>query len=113
MFAQYVLARYLLVYMVRNILESNTTAGDIFKNPATFVRSATNRAKFRKCIDTVLTDLVIDINAEVDDLGDAFDYRDKLRDSSWVKELNKKIVADHLKQVARQRIKSFDEEWQN
>jgi hypothetical protein len=113
MFAQYVLARYLLVYMVRNVLESNTTVGDILRNPSKFVRSTRDRTRFRKCIDTVLTDLVIDINAEVDDLGDAFDYRDKLRDSTWVKELNKKIIADHLKQVARQRIKSFDEEWQS
>lgn len=113
MFAQYVLARYLLVYMVRNILESNTTAGEIFRNPGKFVRLAKDRSKFRGCIDTVLTDLAIDINAEVDDLGDTFDYRDKLRDSTWVKDLNKKILADHLKQVARQRIKSFDEEWRN
>lgn len=111
MFAQYVLARYLFVYMVRNVLESNVAAGDIFKNPGKFVRAKKNRDKFRQCIDTVLTDLVIDINAEVDDLGDAFDYRDKLRDSVFVKDLNKKIIADHLKQVARKRIKSFDEEW--
>lgn len=111
MFAQYVLARYLFVYMVRNVLESNVAAGEIFHNPSRFVRSVNDRTRFRKCIETVLTDLVIDINAEVGDLGDAFDYRDKLRDSTWVKELNKKIIADHLKQVARNRIKSFDDEW--
>jgi hypothetical protein len=48
---------------------------------------------------------------EVDDYGDAFDYRDKLRDSNVAKELSRKIVADHLKQVSRKRIKSFSEEW--
>lgn len=111
MFAQYVLARYFFVYMVRNILESNVAAGDIFKTPAKFVRKAHDRAKFRKCLDTILADLVIDINAEVDDYGDAFDYRDKLRDAAFVKNLNKKIIADHLKQVVRGRIKSFDDEW--
>jgi hypothetical protein len=111
MFAQYVLARYFFVYMVRNVLESNVAAGDIFKHPGKFVRNHKDRAKFRQCVDTILVDLVIDINGEVDDYGDAFDYRDKLRDAVFVKTLNKKIIADHLKQVARKRIKSFDEEW--
>ncbi len=111
LFAQYLLARYFMVYMIRNILENDSLSESVFKSPGEFVRSQKDRAHFRQCLDTIVGDLVIDLNAEVDDYGDAFDYRDKLRDSVWVKDLNKKIVADHLKQVARQRIKSFSEEW--
>lgn len=111
LFAQYKLARYFLVYMIRNILEKDGLADSILKTPSKFVRVVKDRARFRKCLDTIVNDLIIDLNAEVDDYGDAFDYRDKLRDSVWVKDLSKKIVADHLKQVARKRIKSFSEEW--
>jgi hypothetical protein len=111
LFAQYLLARYFLVYMIRNILENDGLADDILKNPGKFVRTKKDRAHFRQCLDTIVNDLVIDLNGEVDDYGEAFDYRDKLRDSTWAKDLSKKIVADHLKQVARKRIKSFTEEW--
>jgi hypothetical protein len=111
LFARYLLARYFLVYMIRNILENDGLADSILKTPGKFVRESNDRAHFRQCLDTVVNDLVIDLNAEVDDYGDAFDYRDKLRDSEWEKGLSKKIVADHLKQVARKRIKSFTEEW--
>ncbi len=111
LFARYKLARYFLVYMIRNILEKDDLAENILKTPRDFVREVKDRAKFRQCLDTIVDDLVIDLNAEVDEYGDAFDYRDKLRDSTWVKELSKKIVSDHLKQVARKRIKSFSDEW--
>jgi len=111
LFAQYKLARYFLVYMIRNILEKDDLAESILTSPDVFVRNPKDRAKFRTCLGTIVDDLVIDLNAEVDEYGDTFDYRDKLRDANWVKELSKKIVTDHLKQVARKRIKSFSEEW--
>ncbi len=111
LFAQYKLARYFLVYMIRNILEKDGLSESILKTPYKFVRDTKDRARFSQCLNTIVDDLVIDLNAEVDEYGDTFDYRDKLRDSVWVKEINRKIVTDHLKQVARKRIKSFSEEW--
>jgi hypothetical protein len=111
LFAQYLLARYFLVYLIRNILENDGLAKTILNSPGKFVRVPKDRAHFRECLDTIVGDLVIDLNGEVDDLGEAFDYRDSLRDSGWAKELSKKIVADHLKQIARKRIQSFSEEW--
>jgi hypothetical protein len=111
LFAQYKLARYFFVYLIRNILEKDGLSESILKTPEKFVKNAQDRARFSQCLDTIIGDLVIDLNAEVDEYGDNFDYRDKLRDSNWVKELSKKIVADHLKQVSRKRIKSFSQEW--
>ena len=111
LFARYKLARYLLVYMIRNILDNDQLAPTIFTTPAVFVKAEQDREQFRKCLSTIVNDLVIDLNAEVDELGDNFDYRDSLRDEKWVKELNQKIVTDHLKQVKRGRIQSFSDEW--
>jgi len=56
---------------------------------------------------------VIDVNAEVDALGEDFDYRGKLRDESWVKELKKAVVTSYQKSVARKRITSFQKEWKH
>jgi len=53
----------------------------------------------------------VDINAEVDEYGDEFDYRGKLRDSEWVKDLAKEVVSTYLKMVQRKRLDSFQIEW--
>jgi hypothetical protein len=55
--------------------------------------------------------VIIDVNAEVEEYGDDFDYRGRLRDENWVKELSKQVVKDHLKQAHRKRVKSFSGEW--
>jgi hypothetical protein len=111
LFARYKLARYLLVYVIRNIFENDELAPQILKTPGVFVGKKKDRDRFRKCLGTIVNDLVIDLNAEVEELGDNFDYRDSLRDETWVKKLNQKIVTDHLKQVKRGRIQSFSDEW--
>ncbi len=111
LFARYVLTRYFLIYVVRQILETDVLANEIFTKPERFVRYPADRAKVRRCIGTFVDDLIIDVNAEVDGYGEDFDYRDKLRDADWVKKLATTIVADHQKQVNRGRINSFKKEW--
>ena len=80
--------------------------------PEVFVRNAADRDYFRACIKSLVGDVIIDLNAEIEGAGDDFDYRDKLRDATWVEEITKRVVADYLKQVKRQRITSFKEEWE-
>ncbi len=114
LFARYVLTRYFLIYVVRLILETDSLANPLLiTHPETFVRKPSDRERFRKCINTFVDDLIIDVNAEVDEYGEDFDYRDKLRDADWIKKLATTIVADHLKQVNRGRIKSFKTEWES
>jgi hypothetical protein len=109
--AKYVLTRYMLLYFVRNILKKDELWTEINTNPQRFVRNAASRQLFRKCIDSIVSDLVTDVNAEIEGVGDDFDYRGKLRDSAWVEALNKSVVGDHLKMVARKKIPSFKEDW--
>jgi hypothetical protein len=51
--------------------------------------------------------------AELKEYRADFDYRDSLRDSEWIQNLAKRVVADHQKLIARGRIRSFKEEWEN
>ncbi len=46
--------------------------------------------------------------AEIDQLGEDFDYRGKLRDEKWCKELAHEIAATHKKLVDRGRLDSFE-----
>jgi hypothetical protein len=109
--AKYVLTRYMLLYCIRDILKRDTLWTQINTSPQTFIRNAHDRQCFRKCIDNIVSDLVTDVDAEIQDAGEDFDYRGKLRDSEWVKKLAKSVVSDHLKMVARNKIQSFAEDW--
>ena len=113
LFARYVLTCYLLLYIVRQILNDDELFAEMNAHPDKFVRDKANRDRFRACVLTLVGDIIIDVNDEVDEYGDSFDYRDKLRDQDWVRALSKRVLTDYLKQVKRKRIKSFHEEWKS
>jgi hypothetical protein len=110
--AKYVLTRYMLVYCVRDILKKDELWSEINTQPQNFVRQPANRDHFRKCIDNIVGDIVTDLDAEIEDAGEDFDYRDKLRDADWVKKIARNVVTDHLKLVTRKKIKSFRNDWE-
>jgi hypothetical protein len=111
LFGRYILTRYLILYIVREILENDDLGKQILTNPAMFVRADGDRGRFHDCVRLVIDDAVIDLNAEVEEYGEDFDYRDKLRDSDWVRKLSRKVVADNLKLVKRGRSQSFKDAW--
>jgi len=109
--ARYVLVRYLLLYIVREVMEHDEIGKEAIENPAKFVRDTTTRAKFQTCIRTVVEDLIIDLNGELADVGEDFDYRDRLRDQKWVTDIRRTLVSEYQKQVRRRRIASISNEW--
>ncbi len=112
LFGRYTLARYLIIYIVREILEFEGMLEEISENSAAFIREKTARANFRACVDLVVDDIVGDLNDELKNVEENFDYRGKLRDQSWVHNLSRRIVADHRKLVSRNLMPSFKQEWE-
>jgi len=111
LFAKYILSKSLILYVVRLILEQDTVGRQILEKPEDFVRSTSSRPALIKAIDAILDDVIIDLNHELEQLGDEFDYRGKLRDEKWSKELAHRLVADHEKLVKRERIPSFGDQY--
>ena len=99
------------MYVLRLVLEDDAVGADAVSNPTAFVSDRKNRKAFLKCVDQILNDIVIDLNAELEQLGDDFDYRGKLRDEVWVKALANRLVGDYRKLVSRGRIDSFEAEF--
>jgi hypothetical protein len=113
LFARYVLTCYLLLYIVRQILETDKLATQILLTPEDFVRAKKDRDRFRYCIVSIVGDVITDLNAEVKSYGDSFDYRDKLRDADWAKKITTDIVTTYQKLVNRKSIRPFSEEWES
>jgi hypothetical protein len=111
LFGRYSLTRFALLYMLRLVMENDVTGLEAIRHPDRFVQDREIRRRFAQCIDRIVNDIVIDVNGEVDALGDDFDYRGKLRDEAWVKALGKEVVGNYLKLVSRHRIPSLDTEW--
>jgi len=109
--AKYVLTRFVLLYMLRQIFDNDLTGQQLLKAPEDFVYEINNRNHFIDVISKIIDDIIVDFNGEVDNLGEDFDYRSKLRDEAWVKNLSKEIVGSYLKLVKRGRIDSFELDW--
>ena len=111
LFWKYLLTRYLLLYLVREIPGSDEKGRQIIDAPKEVMRCENERIRFQKCIKSLLDDLVVDINYEVEDEGENLDYRGKLRDEKWVKSLCRNVITSYEKLVNRGRVDSFADEW--
>ncbi|GGO41956.1 AIPR family protein [Deinococcus humi] len=108
---KYTITKYVMLYIVRLVLESSEIGKDMISNPQQYVRDIQVRKKFQKCISQIVDDIMIDFNADINDLGSDFDYRNNMRDVKWVTETSKKIFTSYIKLVSRGRIDSLEQEW--
>ena len=109
--ARYSLDKYTIMFIVRNILEKDPIGCDLIQDPRIFVENQDKIKKLSRAIFIVIDDVIVDLNGEVNDLGEDFDYKSKLRDDIWVRDLSRNIVSNYQKLVNRGRISSFEEEW--
>jgi hypothetical protein len=109
--AKYALTRFTIIYILRQIYESDAKGKELLIYPEKFIKESVDRIDFISATATIIDDIIIDFNGEVENLGDDFDYKSKLRDENWIKKLSQEIVSSYLKQVARNRIDSFENEW--
>ncbi len=112
LFGKYALTRYALLFILRLILEEDDVGREMIRRPADFVGLPEVQKRLGDCLRCIVNDIVIDVNGEVDPLGDNFDYRVKLREADWVKSLARAVVGNHLKLVQRGRIQSLKTEWE-
>ncbi len=115
MLASYRLTRYFMVYLVRLALELDERGKEFIGNPATFLEQVDGRARIKAAIGPVISDLTIDLNAEIrerHDAGNPFDFKRELKNSGSVREISRSIVANYQKSVARGRADSFGVEWE-
>lgn len=109
--AKYAMTRFAILYILRQIFENDIKGKELLLNPAIFVKDLKDRQDFNNSTSTIINDIIIDFNGEVETLGEDFDYKSKLRDEIWIKKLSQEVVNSYLKQVSRKRIESFENEW--
>jgi len=96
-----------LLYILRLLLENDTTAQQVLNYPKLYIHDRKTRNCFGRAIDILLTEVITDLNAEIDQLEEDFYYRGKLRDEKWCNNLAHEIAATHKKLVDRHRLEDF------
>ena len=113
--AKYRLLRFFLLFLLRIALESDELGKSFCQDPSLFLDVRDGESRLRRCCAVILKDLVIDLNAEVDEReedGNAFDYKRELKSPQSVRALQQSIIPMYMKAVARGRATSFGSEWE-
>jgi hypothetical protein len=69
---------------------------------------------FRQAIATVISDLVVDLNAEANEserTEAGFDYKNLLKSPNQARGLAEAVISSHFKLVDRNRVPGFGAEW--
>lgn len=109
--AKYLLTKFFFLYTIRLMIDNDPIGRELLLSPKVFVKHKTARNKFRSCMRTIADEIVVDLNLELKQLGDDFDYRDKMRDEQWVTPLANQILALRIKLVQQKRMPSIKAIW--
>lgn len=112
LFAYYSLTKFFILYVVSQVLQQDKVGKTIYQDPNIVLGNPKGLGALQACIGKVIDDIIVDLNAEVKELGDTFDYKNHLKSPVQVKTLSEKIISTYVKLAARGRIDAFYTDWQ-
>ncbi|WP_048306452.1 AIPR family protein [Halomonas sp. PR-M31] len=104
LFGYYTLTTYFLGYVVSEIIKSDDTGKNVFKNIDKVVENG-KLQEFLDVFSSLASTTVADLNAEIEDLReeDGFDYKRDLKSSKWCRAMCGKLKASYIKDVKRKK----------
>ena len=102
--ANYALTRYFLLHVVTTIMMEAKVAGDLLRSPKENWNSLDD--VIARLVD-VLKTVVIDLNYEVKQLGDDFDYKSHFKSPRQSGDLRDRLIASYKKDAAREKATVF------
>ena len=115
MLGRYRLTRYFMLYLLRRVLNMDRLGKRFVQSPARFLSEPQGAKRIRDSVESVLGDLIIDFNAEIEERecqGQPFDYKREFKSPNPVRDLAKSIIAPYQKAIRRNRATSFALEWE-
>ena len=112
---KYRLVQFFLLSVLRTALESDEVGVSFCQDPTPFMEVPDWEARLHHCFSRVLADLVIDLNAEIEERresGAPFDYKRELKSHQSVRALQQSIIPMYKKAVDRGRATGFGAEWE-
>lgn len=101
--SKYGLTRFFLLSVIRKILDKDAKSLDLIRNPEKLADLEVS-TKFFEAIRETLGSVIIDLNYEIADRGDVFDYKDELKNASKVEKLRGELLKSYEKELAKGKI---------
>lgn len=114
--SSYKLTQYLVLFLVREALDLDSIGKEFCQDPGSFLAQPSGNNRIYNCCYQVVSDLVVDLNAEFRERKEAknpIDYKREFKSQSAVRELSRAIITQYQKSVLRNRSYSFSELWQS
>jgi len=111
----YRLTKYFLLYLVKRALAGDAVGMQLIQDPDVLINEADGPNRLYRAIARVANDLVIDLNAVIDQRASTaspLDYKRELKSPTAVKALERAIISPYQMAVARDRASSFAREWE-
>jgi hypothetical protein len=115
LFGRYGLTRFLLHFLVREALETDSVGKAFCANPSAFLRERDGRLRLRHSIDKLVTSLIRLLDGELkrrESEGTPFDYKRELKSPRSVAELRSRIIPIYQITVDGGMAPSFSDDWQ-
>ncbi len=113
LFSKYQITHFFLLYLISEVLSSDEVGIVFCKNPESFCKSTSQESQLFECIDILMADLIIDINAEFQERGgENFDFKRIFKSSNSLRALKNEVLAPYHKLVSRGRVESFSQLWE-
>ena len=104
--SKYGLTRFFMLSCVFNLIQEDDAARELMQNPQKVFEDGMHE-QFCDAVSEVLKTLVVDLNYEVEEMGDGFDYKGDLKSPNKIAELRGKLITSYKKDVARDKAASF------
>jgi hypothetical protein len=104
--ASYKLTRHFLLYAVRRVLETSNVGEAIIANPK---RALDNWADVEPVLKDIVVGLITDLDDEIGQLDDGFDYKAAFKSPNRVPELAAALLRSYNKDLRRGRIDNPDD----
>lgn len=104
--SKYGLTRFFLLSVVSELMESDEKGKEIIRNPRTLF----DNNQVERCMDgieDILKSIIVDLNYEVEDMAENFDYKGDLKSPNKIKELRDKLLRSYTKDVTRGKTNSL------
>lgn len=111
-FSSYTLTRFFLLDVVASVLRNDAVAKTFVLDPSPLLSDASKRTKFFSILENIVSGVVVDLNYEVKQNGEGFDYKSLLKSQKECRELNSKLTATLARDVARGKAETFAGQWE-
>lgn len=104
--SKYGLTRFFLLSVISEILSKDTACAEYVRKPKALIES-NKYPSFLAAVREALGSLIIDLNYEVKERGDNFDYKGDLKSPTKIKDLKSELLKSYEKELAKGKIQNI------